>query len=119
MLTITDRRQAGDGVWPSPGHRRVSGNRALIVLVGALLLAACRSAAQAVEIPRGRAVAIARRELTFEPSSTQVRKTESGSRPVWRVEFRGRLPGQPPMLFETRVIEVDRITGAIVSVTRS
>jgi hypothetical protein len=98
----------------------VSGNRALIVLVlvGALL-AACRSASPAAEIPRDRAVAIARRELTFEPSSTQVRKTESGSRPVWRVEFRGRLPGQPPMLFETRVIEVDRITGAIVSVTRS
>jgi hypothetical protein len=118
MLTITDPRQPGAGVWPSPGHRRVSGNRALIVLVGALL-AACRSASPAVEIPRDRAVAIARRELTFEPSSTQVRKTESGSRPVWRVEFRGRLPGQPPMLFETRVIEVDRITGAIVSVTRS
>ena len=81
--------------------------------------AACRSAATRAEIPRDRAVAIARKEITFEPTSTSARKETSGGRQVWRVEFRGRLPGQPPMLFEVRIVEIDRVTGEIISVSRS
>jgi len=34
------------------------------------------------------------------------------------VTIRGRLPGQPPELFETRIFEIDRRTGVIVSVAR-
>jgi hypothetical protein len=90
-----------------------------VAFVSALIFAAaCRSAPAAVEITRDRAVQIARQEITFDPTSTVARKGTSGRRRVWRVEFRGRLPGQPPMLFETRIVEIDRNTGEIVSVTR-
>ena len=45
--------------------------------------------------------------------------TIAAGRPLWRVTFRGRLPGQPPDLFETVVVEVDRRTATVVSVARS
>jgi hypothetical protein len=35
------------------------------------------------------------------------------------VTFRGRLPGQPPDLFETVIVEVDRLSGEVVSVGRT
>jgi hypothetical protein len=42
--------------------------------------------------------------------------SEGPGRPVvWRVTFKGRLPDQPPGLFETRVFEIDVRTGEIVA----
>lgn len=73
----------------------------------------------AQEISRERAIEIARAQIKFEPDSTDAERVTSGSRPVWRVTFRGRLPGQPPGLFETAVIEVDRRTGEVVSIART
>jgi hypothetical protein len=40
-------------------------------------------------------------------------------RTIWRVTFRGRLPGQPPRPFETILVEVDRQSGEVVSIARS
>ena len=88
------------------------------MLAAVLTAFGCRSTPAGTEITRERAIEIARADLKFTPTSIDARRAVSGSRPVWRVEFRGRLPGQPPMLFETRIVEVDRANGAIVSVTR-
>jgi hypothetical protein len=71
------------------------------------------------EISRDRAVDIARAQVTFVPSSVEAVKASASGHRVWRVTIRGRLPGQPPELFETRIFEIDRVTGAIVSVARS
>jgi hypothetical protein len=72
-----------------------------------------------VEITRERAVDIARSQVTFSPSSVEAVKASAGGRPIWRVTIRGRLPGQPPELFETRIVEIDRVSGVIISVARS
>ena len=72
-----------------------------------------------VEISRDRAIEIARPQITFQPDSTDAVRTTSNGRPVWRVTFRGRLPGQPPGLFETAIVDVDRLNGEIISVART
>ena len=90
----------------------------LLALVAASA-AMCSKPARAVEISRDRAIEIARTQVTFQISSVTADKTSSSGRPLWRVTIRGRLPGQPPELFETRIVEIDRATGAIVSIARS
>lgn len=82
------------------------------------LAATCPGPSQA-EISRERAIEIARPHVSFEPDSVEAERATSAGRPVWRVTFRGRLPGQPPPLFETIVVEVDRHTGEVVSIARS
>ena len=72
-----------------------------------------------MEINRGRAVEIARPHVSFQPDSIEAERATSAGRPVWRVTFRGRLPGQPPLLFETIVVEVDRRNGKVVSIAQS
>jgi len=96
--------------------------RSLSVVVGVALLAAVLAGCArplAGEIGRDRAVAIARSQVSFQPSNIAAVKASAAGRPIWRVTIRGRLPGQPAGLFETRIIEIDRVTGAIVSVARS
>lgn len=92
------------------------------ILLGAAVLAlgaTCSGPSQKTEISRDRAIEIARPHVSFQPDSIQAERTISGARSVWRVTFRGRLPGQPPGLFETAVIEIDRRTGEVVSVART
>ena len=71
------------------------------------------------EMTRERAIEIARSQLSFTPDTIDATRTSSAGRNVWRVTFRGRLPGQPPGLFETLKVDLDRITGDIVSVSRT
>jgi hypothetical protein len=74
--------------------------------------------AKQTEISREHAIAIARKQVNFTPDSVDAVQGTSegpGHPAVWRVTFKGRLPGQPPGLFETRIIEIDVRTGAIVS----
>lgn len=71
------------------------------------------------EIGLDRAIEIARGQISFQPSSIDAVKAISNGRAVWRVTIRGRLPGQPPGLFETRIVEIDRKSGEIVSIARS
>jgi len=95
----------------------MSPRRCLVVLAAVLTLGAtCGGPAQ--QIGRDRAIEIARAHVSFEPDSIEAARMEAGSRPLWRVTFRGRLPGQPPGLFETVVVEVDRRTGEVVSIAR-
>ena len=77
------------------------------------------SSSDAPEITRDRAIEIARAQVSFTPDSTDATRESSSGTPVWRVTFRGRLPGQPPGLFETMIVEVHRQTGAIVSIART
>lgn len=94
--------------------------RPAILLVAAVLtLGATCNDPSFQEISRERAIEIARREASFQPDSIQADRTTSGTRPVWRVTLRGRLPGQPPGLFETAIIEIDRQSGEVVSIART
>ena len=92
-------------------------DRVMLLLPMALLALACPTASTEPEISRERAIEIARVEVTFTPDSVDAMLTESGER--WVVTFRGRLPGQPPGLFETRIVEVNAQTGEIVSIART
>ena len=71
------------------------------------------------EITSDRAIDIARSQISFAPDTVDVARASSNSRQVWRVTFRGRLPGQPPGLFETAIVEVDRVSGEVVSIGRT
>ena len=84
-----------------------------------LLAMACPVGPLESQISREQAIEIARQELSFEPDSMEAVLSESRERPLWRVTFRGRLPGQPPGLFETVIIEVDARSGDVVSISRT
>ncbi len=87
------------------------------LLLGAVLIA-CVHGGPTTEIGRERAIEIARQEISFTPDQIEAVRTMSDAAPVWRVTLRGRLPGQPPPLFETVIIEVHVHTGEIVSIAR-
>ena len=70
------------------------------------------------EISRERAITIARSHVPFTPDSIDAQRSTSPDGPIWRVTLLGRLPGQPPGLFETAVVEIDARTGRIISVAR-
>jgi len=88
------------------------------VALSALLAMACARTV-AHEISRERAIEIARSQITFQASTVEAVKVSVAGRSLWRVRIRGRLPGQPPELFETRTVEIDRLSGAVVSASRS
>jgi hypothetical protein len=91
---------------------------AALVAILITAAAACAPAAPGPEITREHAVEIARREVPFTPDQVEAVRALSGTTRVWRVTLRGRRPGQPPELFETAVVEIDRRTGAVISVSR-
>lgn len=95
-------------------------HRVAILFAAALvsLAATCVDSSQAA-ISRERAIEIARQHVSFQPDSIEAERATSGARPVWRVTLRGRLPGQPPGLFETAIIEIDRRSGEVVSIART
>jgi Peptidase propeptide and YPEB domain len=70
------------------------------------------------EITKDRAIEIAREQVRFQADTVEAARTTSNNRPVWRVTLRGRLPGQPPGLFESAIVDVDRRNGEIVSIAR-
>ena len=91
------------------------------ILVAPLALVAltCPAGPVESEITRDQAIDIAREDVSFKPESVDVELSTSDTRAVWRVTFRGRLPGQPPGLFETMIVEVDSDNGEVVSVART
>jgi len=90
--------------------------QAPLVLVLAL---SCASAPASHEITRDRAIAIARAQVRWSPFESVAVKTASSGKRVWRVTLKGRLPDQPPLLFETAVVEIDAVTGTIVSIAKT
>lgn len=93
----------------------------LRVIAGVLVVAVTTSLPGCVDtqITREEAVAVALREVPFEPSRVEAVRAVSDGRPTWQVTFRGRLAGQPPGLFETMVVDVDAETGAVIAVSRT
>ena len=85
----------------------------------ALVALTCPGGPAESEITQDQAIEIARQEVSFEPESVEAERSTSDARAVWRVTFRGRLPGQSPGLFETLIVEVDSDTGEVVSVGRT
>ena len=77
--------------------------------------ALCNPVEKQTTITRDRAIEIARKDLAFKPDSVDALQTTAEQRPIWRVTFKGRLPDQPPGLFETAIVDVDARTGEIVS----
>ena len=108
-----DRQRPGGRAPPVPRAVRSRGTRA------ALLMMACAHQARQGEMSRDRAIAIAKAQVRFEPFEVDARRTRTNGRQVWRVVLKGRLPGQPPMLFETAVVEIDAVTGTLVSVAKT
>lgn len=93
-----------------------------VAFVCAVLLTSLASTCagpSASEITRERAIEIARSQISFTPDAIDATRTTSAGRSVWQVTFRRSLPGQPPGLFELLIIEIDRITGEIVSIART
>ena len=93
--------------------------RAVRLVIAAVLSLglACANPSDA-EITKDRAIEIAREQVKFQADSVEAVRTTSDNRPVWRVTLRGRLPGQPPGLFETAIVDVDRRNGEVVSIAR-
>lgn len=85
----------------------------------ALFAVTCPAGPIESQIAREQAVEIAEREVSFQPDSVEAVRSESEERDVWRITFRGRLPGQPPGLFETMIVEVDAASGEVVSIART
>ena len=71
------------------------------------------------QLTRDQAIAVARQEVSFEPETVEAELSTSDTGAVWRVTFRGRLPGQPPGLFETMIVEVDAGSGKVASISRT
>ena len=105
------RSLASDSMSSSPVAR--------LLAVGIVLTLGCASAPRTTELTRDRAVALARAQVSFEPFEIKARRTRTNGRPIWRVELKGRLPGQPPLLYETAVVEIDAVSGSLVSIART
>jgi hypothetical protein len=74
---------------------------------------------RATELSRDRAITIAKTQVRFDPFDVTADRMRTSGGTVWRVVLKGRLPGQPPMLFETVVVEIDAITGSVLSVAKT
>ena len=85
----------------------------------ALVSLACPAGPVESEVSREQAIEIARQEVSFQPDSVDAVLSPSEKQPVWRVTFRGRLPGQPEGLFKTLIVEVDASSGEVVSIART
>ena len=92
--------------------------RFVLLALAALVSLAATCGPPRNEISRERAIAIARSQVSFTPDSIDAQRSTSPDGPIWRVTLRGRLPGQPPGLFETTVVEIDARSGGVISVAR-
>lgn len=94
----------------------MSRTAAVVLLVSAL---GCASAAPRGGISEEQAIEVASAQVKWKPFDVAARRTTSNGRDIWRVILKGRLPGQPPLLFETSIVELDARTGEIVSVSKT
>ena len=92
--------------------------RFALLIVATVLSVAATCGPPRTTISRERAITIARSQISFAPDTVDAQLSTTAAASVWRVTFRGRLPGQPPPLFETVIVEVDAQSGRIVSIAR-
>ena len=91
--------------------------RACLAIVA--LTVGCASAARPAEITRNGAITIARAQVRWVPFESAAVSAQASGRKIWRVTLKGRLPGQPPELFETAVIDIDAVSGAVVRIAKT
>jgi hypothetical protein len=65
-----------------------------------------------------RASAIAKEQVRFEPFEANARRMRTNGRRVWRVVLKAGCQDSRRMLFETAVVEIDAVTGGVVSVAK-
>lgn len=91
-----------------------------VIVVRARSLSVSPQKAARKEISRKRAIAIARERVTFQPKSIKaVKTTTADNRAVWRVTFRGEAIGPARPMGEVTIVDVDRVSGEIVSISQS
>lgn len=71
------------------------------------------------EIGRDEAVELAREHVDFEVRSVDAERSTEQGRPVWRITFRGRPPGEGNAMGEVVIVVLDRRTGELVSLAQS
>lgn len=73
-------------------------------------------AAEEPAVGRDQAVAVARRQVLFEPETELAELAAEEEPPVWRVTLRGRRPGGSLFAFEEAAVTVDARTGDVLGV---
>ena len=86
------------------------------LLLPALVALGCPDGVPEPQVGEEQAVAVARRQVLFEPESIEAEMTAGENPPVWRVTLRGRLPGQSVFEFEEATVTVDAVSGDVVGV---
>jgi hypothetical protein len=90
----------------------------VLPLLALLTLAACASRTAGGEISEERAIEIARQHLQFEARTTEAERMTDQGRAIWRITFKGRLPGEGG-IGEVLIVDIDRKTGEMVSIAMS
>ena len=86
------------------------------LLLLALVTLGCPAGAPEPQVDEEQAVAVASRQVLFEPESSEAVLAAGENPPVWRVTLRGRLPGQSVFEFEEATVTVDAVTGDVIGV---
>ena len=82
----------------------------------ALVALGCPGAPPEPQVSEEQAVAVAGRQVLFEPETVEAAMTADASPPVWQVTLRGRLPGQSVFEFEEATVTIDAVTGDVLGV---
>jgi hypothetical protein len=91
---------------------------ALVLLALTGLAATCGEPSR--DITAERAIEIAKAQATFPVDTVRADRTTEQGRPVWRVTLRGRPAGPDmPELRPILIVDVDRRSGEIVSLSKS
>lgn len=86
------------------------------LLLLAIVSLGCPGAPPEPQVGEEQAVAVAGRQVLFEPESVEAEMDTEADPPVWRVTLRGRLPGQSVFEFEEATVTVDAVSGDVVGV---
>jgi hypothetical protein len=82
----------------------------------ALIALSCPTGPIEPQVDEAQAVAIAERQVLFDPESVESEILTTQDPPVWQVKLRGRLPGQSVFEFEETTVTVDAVSGDVVGV---
>lgn len=110
----------------APMLRRLSPLDSLAPVLLAFVLLACSQADRGAgsgegprELGRQEAIERAREHVGFEVRSAEAERGTDQGRPVWRITFRGRPPGEGQAMGEVVIVVLDRRTGELVSLAQS
>ena len=82
----------------------------------ALVALSCPPEVVEPQVDETQAIAIATRQVLFEPETVEAELDREVAPPLWRVTLRGRLPGQSVFAFEETQVEVDAVSGNVLRV---